>query len=386
MSGFDKLKNALATAGSKVKTWAKGIGSNLMNIKAGFDMLKGAISSIGSIFKKAFDFETMTIQFKTLLGDIDAAKAHMQMLKELGDTPPFSLEQFAEASRAMMVFSDGVLGMKQSLELVGDAAAATGKPVEQVGEAVGKAYAMIRDGQPISRVTSQLRNLGLITPDAAANLVDLQKAGASNVEIWQTLTKELKKFKGAMAETEETGNGLIGSISSQWDNIVRGFGEAFGEQAKGGMQTLLNKMKEIQQDGTLAAWANKIAEAISEALEALKALHSELKSVGDEEPVDVFDRSRGKSENIVQFFGNAWAGLGASAAWGRGLVMPGESAMENYHAYAALHGYGPWSDANARALSKWKNERGDWDGDIDIRAAEEQRILDIKKEAVEAAK
>lgn len=61
MSGFDKLKNALATAGSKVKTWAKGIGSNLMNIKAGFDMLKGAISSIGGLFKKALDAESMTV-------------------------------------------------------------------------------------------------------------------------------------------------------------------------------------------------------------------------------------------------------------------------------------------------------------------------------------
>lgn len=44
--------------------------------------------------------------------------------------------------------------MRSSLELVGDAAAATGKPIEQVGEAVAKAYAMIRDGQPVSKAAA----------------------------------------------------------------------------------------------------------------------------------------------------------------------------------------------------------------------------------------
>lgn len=88
----------------------------------------------------------MTHQFKTLLGSMDEAKQHMEMLKELGDTPPFSLEEFAAASRSMLVFSEGALGMEDSLTLVGDAAAATGKPIEEVGQAVAKAYAIIRDG------------------------------------------------------------------------------------------------------------------------------------------------------------------------------------------------------------------------------------------------
>lgn len=83
------------------------------------------------------------MQFKTLMGSIDEARQHMEMLRELGQTPPFSMEQFAEASRAMMVLSEGALGGRASLELIGDAAAATGKPIEQVGEAVAKAYAMI---------------------------------------------------------------------------------------------------------------------------------------------------------------------------------------------------------------------------------------------------
>ena len=67
----------------------------------------------------------MTVQFKTLIGSMDEARAHMAMLQKMGDTPPFSMEAFAVASRAMMVMSDGALGFQASLELVGDAATAT---------------------------------------------------------------------------------------------------------------------------------------------------------------------------------------------------------------------------------------------------------------------
>ena len=214
VSGFAKVKNALASVASKVKGFAAKIGSNLMNIKAGFDMLAGAARSIGGLLQKALDAETMTVQFKTLMGSMDDAKQHMEMLKELGATPPFSMEEFAAASRQMMVMSDGALGMRGSLELVGDAAAATGKPIEEVGNAVARAYAMIRDGVPISRTVAQLRNMGLITPEVAASLDELQKSGASSLDIWDKLEEALSKYKGAMEETEETGNGMIGAIQS----------------------------------------------------------------------------------------------------------------------------------------------------------------------------
>lgn len=57
-----------------------------------------------------------------------------------------------------------------------------------------------------------LRSLGVITPEVAAELVSLRDAGASGVEIWDRLETAISKFNGAMADTEETGNGMIGAI------------------------------------------------------------------------------------------------------------------------------------------------------------------------------
>ena len=74
--------------------------------------IRRAWGAIRTVLSSAFHFETQTNQFKTLIGNIDDAKAHMADLKALGDTPPFSLDEFAAASRQMMVMSDGVLGFK----------------------------------------------------------------------------------------------------------------------------------------------------------------------------------------------------------------------------------------------------------------------------------
>ena len=277
----DATAGAIKSALSRLKSFASTVGSNLQNIRAGIGMLRTAVTNATSFMAKAFAVEKMTVQFKTLIGNMDEARAHMRMLQDLGASPPFSLEEFAAASRQLMVMSDGALGFKKSLELVGDAAAATGQPIQNLAHEIGRAYAIIRDGQPLTRATMGLRNMGAITPEVAARLDELQKSGASVKEIWNALTAELAKFKGAMAETEKTGDGLVSAIKSQWDNTMREFGAACIETCKDGLQGLLEWMRRLQEDGSIAAWAEdfgqslgKVVDKCKEAVEAIKAIAS----------------------------------------------------------------------------------------------------------------
>lgn len=255
-------------ARSNRKHWA--------DIKAAWDMGTAAIrkawGAIRAVLSSAFHFETQTQQFKTLIGNIDEAKAHMADLKALGDTPPFSLDEFAKASRSLMVMTDGALGYKKSLEMIGDAAAATGYPIEEMGQAVGRLYAFIRDGQPLSRAVMQLRNMGVITPEVAQKLQDLQAAGKSNAEIWAEVEAQLGRYKGAMKETEQTGEGLMGAIKSRWDNIVRAFGHAFEDTAKDGMGEVLTAMDDLEQSGAIENWATAAVAALGRVTEAAKTV------------------------------------------------------------------------------------------------------------------
>ena len=273
----DRTGGAIKSALARVKDFASKIGSNLMNIQAGFSMLGTAAHKAMAFMRKAFEFERTTVQFKTLIGSMDEAREHMKMLQDMGDTPPFSLEEFAAASRSLMVMTDGVLGFRNSLELCGDAAAATGRPIQELAHEVGRAYAIIRDGQPLSRATMALRNMGVLTPEVAARMDELQKAGASNAEIWNELENALKRYKGAMEETEQTGSGLVGAISAQWDDTLREFGEACLESAKDGLGALLEWIKRLREDGTIAVWADSFAQGIQKACDSIGPL---LRSLG----------------------------------------------------------------------------------------------------------
>lgn len=262
ISGLGRIASAGRAAFGKLGSAAASVGRNLVNIQAGVHMLASAVRTIVGNMAKAFRFETMTVQFKTLVGSMAEAKEHMAMLQKMGETPPFSMEQFAAASRQMMIMSDGALGYRQSLELVGDAAAATGTPIETLAHEVGRAYAVIRDGQPIERATMSLRNMGVITPEVAARMKEMQKAGKTNAEIWAELEKAISRYSGAMKETEQTGEGLMGAIQSQWDNAIRDFGASFMDVAKGGMSRVLEKMKDLRADGSIQVWADKAAKAV----------------------------------------------------------------------------------------------------------------------------
>lgn len=268
----DATANAIGSALARVRSFGASVLTNLQNIRAGFGMLQTAASNAVEFMRKAFAFESMTVQFKTLIGSMDEARAHMQMLQDLGNTPPFSLEEFAEASRSMLVMTEGVLGFKKSLELVGDAAAATGRPVQELAHEVGRAYAIIRDGQPITRATMALRNMGVLTPAVAKQMEDMQKAGEDNALIWKELEDALKRYKGAMAETEETGNGLIGAIGAEWDNTMRAFGEACLETAKDGLGGLLEWMRELRENGTIGEWASDVADSLNTVKESIQEL------------------------------------------------------------------------------------------------------------------
>lgn len=314
----DETAAVIRGALERVKGFVSGVFSNLMNIKAGLDMVRGAAMSFLSQLKKAFAFETMTVQFKMLLGNLTAAKQHMKDLQELGNTPPFSLEQFAAASRQLLIMTQGALGFKNSLEMVGDVAAATGQSIETVSHAVGLAYAVIKDGQPLSRATMQLRNMGIITPKLAADLDELQKAGASNEVLWRKFTESLLSFKGAMAETEKTADGLIGAIGAQWDNAVRTFGAALLDVTKGGLSLILEKMKELAADGTIEKWAEKARNAIYTVIGAVKALMdgstrtSALAALGDI-IIGAFERA---ARSAITIIARGASALGAMIAEG----------------------------------------------------------------------
>lgn len=259
----DTLGNAVKSILARIKSAFGGVFRNLANIQVGLGMLSGAATAVANFLKRGFHLETTTRRFKVLLGSIDAARQHMEDVREIGRTSPFDVDALANASRQMLIMSDGAIGFKSQLKMVAEAAVATGQPIETLAHEVGRAYAVIRDGQPLTRATMTLRNMGAISPELAQRLDDMQKAGATTTEIWHELEMSLKRFGGAMDDAQQTGAGLLDAVKSEISNALDEMSAQATDATKGGLSGLLDAMKHLREDGTLSVWANQAGRMFS---------------------------------------------------------------------------------------------------------------------------
>lgn len=273
---INKLKNSIKTMGSGIGSALKTVGSNLMNIKAGFDMLVGAVSKVGQAIKSAFDMARLENNFRFLIGSTDEARKHMQSLYELGRTPPFGTKEFASASKSLMILTNNVLGGKESLQMLGDVADGVGVPIETMAENIGYLYAMIRDGEPITRATKQLVRMGAISPEVASQMEEMQKAGKPLNEIWNTLTTSLTKFNGSMENTANSAGGKVQQFIGHWEEAKTKIGISIAEITDKHMVKLIDKMEELNNNNTFKEWAEdsigwlgKVGSALGSAMGAV---------------------------------------------------------------------------------------------------------------------
>lgn len=182
---------------------------------------------LGQAIQDAFKFEKATIQFKHLLGDIDLAKQRVAELREMGMSGAFGFDELKNASIALEQMTQGALTGTKYFTLIQDAAAATGKPVEQVAAAVGKFYNALRQGDDPARAVKQLRELGVVTGDAAEKLKQMSDDQEDAVKIFDKFTESMNRFAGANKEMADTAAGKLDYLQNKLKDCSRIAGEEF---------------------------------------------------------------------------------------------------------------------------------------------------------------
>ena len=208
------------------------------------------------------------------MGSLTKAKARMKELADFAAQTPFSMEDAVVASRQLHVFSDGALGATGSLRLVGDAAAAMGADMKEVSFWVGRAYSMIKGGQPFGEAAMRLQELGIITPQVRSKMEELQASGAANIEVWNVLASRLSEFKGGMSQMSTTGDGLISTLEDTATAVKKTFGEEFKEVAKGAISGLIEWLNKLIEDGSIKKWASNTLDLLYKVAGAAKAIYS----------------------------------------------------------------------------------------------------------------
>lgn len=223
---FDKARQSLlglSDSAAKATQSSGGLGGALSGAAAGFGAFvagsavfsavrAGLTSVVGGAIEMNATLEKSTLQFGTLMGDADQATTHVRNLFEFAKKTPFETGPIIEASLKLQTFGGAALNTMGNLTLLGDASAATGAPIEDLGFWVGRLYASLKGGQPFGESAMRLQELAVLTPQARAEMEAMQKAGKSGEEIFAVFQNRLGDFGGAMVAQASTWDGLKSSI------------------------------------------------------------------------------------------------------------------------------------------------------------------------------
>lgn len=217
-------------------------------IATGVAMIGRAIYNQGkAAVSAAAQVERYTATLETMLGSKSAARERMQEYMDIAKYTPFELTQVVEAGNQLQA-----LGRysEDTLTMLGDLAAASGKPLEQVMNA----YAKMASGQKGIAV-DMFRDLLITTNDwVKATGKGVKASGemeASAEELIASLPKILKSkgFFGLMARQAETTEGKISNLN----DAVFSLRSAIGER----LQPAVNSMT-----GVMSGWVATMEEAV----------------------------------------------------------------------------------------------------------------------------
>lgn len=261
-----KAKDQASSAFKSVGAGATALGTVIGNVMS--DLGRAVVSGFVNVVKSSIavnaQLETTTLQFETLMGDAQKAEEHVKSLFEFAERTPFETGPIIEASLKLETFGGAALNTKDNLYLLGDAAAATNAPIDELGFWVGRLYANLQAGQPFGEAAMRLQELAVMSPKARQAMEELQKAGGSASEIFAILQEDLGRFEGAMEKQASTWEGMVSTIKDQLSLLVADAMKPFFKNAKEGLGDLIKLLNDpdiVNGIKAMGAELGKVADA-----------------------------------------------------------------------------------------------------------------------------
>lgn len=301
-SKIDKLGNATGSASNKTEGFFAKLQNNF-GIGAGM-LTGGAIVMLGKqvaqagmeAVKASAQFETYGVTLKTMLGSAGAARERMAEYMDIARVTPFEMRQVVEGGNQLQAIGRY---SRENLTMLGDLAAASGKPIEQV---MG-AYAKLANGQKGEGV-NMFRDLLISTDDWAEatgkGLKANNELAASTEEMIKALPKILGKkgFFGMMEQQAKTTQGRMSNLADSVDMLK----VAVGDRLKPAYDSFLTSSTNLVESMTKMVEV-PVSEKIAREKAELNALVGVITSanIGEEQRLNML---RQLQQEYPEFLGN----------------------------------------------------------------------------------
>jgi len=267
------------------------------------NIVQGGISLISGLVSKSIElssaYEQTKVAFDTFLGDSEKATQVLSELNKFSIETPFEPDQVNQAAKSLLAFGLSSDQLIPKLTQIGDISSATGKDFNELAVIFGKAKVA---GTLFAEDINQLTEAGIpviqefakqlgVSEGQVKKLASEGKISFKNLEeAFTSLTTEGGKFQGLMLAQSQTFGGLVSSLKGIFDELIRGFGDAFLPIIKSllipltnGLFTLMDAFKRVQPvvTGFFKGLFTFYGNTISPLVDALKRLATTLFGAGD---------------------------------------------------------------------------------------------------------
>jgi hypothetical protein len=251
------VNSSVSGVGKSIASFAAG-GAGLGVVLAGIATASAGISTLFSTIKdasgQAAGVESLTMQFETLLGSTEAAKARMGELVDFAASTPFEVSELSATSKLLQTMGGTLLATGEGLRMVGDAAAIAGQPIGEVGLHIGRIFNAITSGTSAGESVSRLQELGLITGKVKREfdaLAEAQKSGKQSTldanEAMKMLRGVLSSTDGAMARLASTTEGKLSNLQDNISQLKVAFGTGFNDGLRVALDATNNFLPQLQE-------------------------------------------------------------------------------------------------------------------------------------------
>ena len=280
---FTGATSRIAAQSRQLRVWGGATRNYLGSLGVLAQWLGPALGGLGYAVKRgivdsAASFERFRTALETVEGSSGKARTSMDWISDFAVKTPFELEQVTGAF--VKLRSDGMDPTQGLLRTLGDAAAATGKPLMQAAEAMARAVSGDNEGLEAFGIEARAAEGGKIryeyTVDGETRIAEAM--AGDRAQIQQVLSGILDAgFGGAMAEESKTFMGMMGNLAEQWARFQRMvMASGLFDFLKGRLGALLDTLDRMAADGSLQRIAEQVGTRIVAAFRAAEEAIAQL--------------------------------------------------------------------------------------------------------------
>lgn len=245
--GAEKALEQVQDKIADVITEAAGLAVAFFGLEKGVEALKES-------FHLAAEMESMTMQFKTMLGDLDAAKYLVQEIQTYSMKTPYTTMELADQVRLMMAFGMSANAAMHTLQLVGDVAGADRDRMQRLAYAMGQVTSQgalqgHMEREMVFAGFNPLQELSVMTHKSMGQLRQDMAQGKISAEMvtqaFEHVTGPGGKFFNHMEEQSKTMIGLWSTLKDRFQIMMIGIGNSIMPYVKAVVEALIPMVEAI---------------------------------------------------------------------------------------------------------------------------------------------